>query len=75
MPCSAGIVAGYVYQAGNGKVGQPGVTVQLMRAGQTAQDTITDGSGHYEFTGVSNGVYAVQITAPAGFMSRRRRPR
>ncbi|MGB0383793.1 MAG: SdrD B-like domain-containing protein [Ardenticatenaceae bacterium] len=69
-----GTVNGVVYddQNGNGtrdsgEPGMSGVTVQLIN-GET-RTTTTAGDGSYSFNGVSEGVYTVQETNPAGFVS------
>jgi uncharacterized repeat protein (TIGR01451 family) len=50
--------------------GVPGVTVALLdAAGNTIATTVTDASGHYQFTGLPVGTYRVRITPPAGYIS------
>ena len=48
--------------------GLAGVTVSLLGADQAElQSTQTDGSGHYAFTGLCAGDYAVSVVTPDGF--------
>jgi serine-aspartate repeat-containing protein C/D/E len=45
-----------------------GVTIELLDAqGQLGRTTTTDSSGHYEFTGLAPGMYAVRERQPSGF--------
>ncbi len=52
-----------------GEVGLAGVTVRLLDgAGQTIDQTTTDASGYYRFTGLKPGVYSVVVDVPAGYI-------
>jgi hypothetical protein len=52
-----------------GEVGLAGVTVRLLDAGgQTIDQTDTDPTGFYRFTGLNPGVYSVVVDVPAGYI-------
>ncbi|HEY1599145.1 MAG TPA: SdrD B-like domain-containing protein [Pirellulales bacterium] len=48
----------------NGEVGLPGVTVQLVQAGNAVQTKVTGADGSYSFTNVQPGTYTVQEIVP-----------
>ncbi|NWJ98555.1 MAG: carboxypeptidase regulatory-like domain-containing protein, partial [Chloroflexi bacterium] len=51
-----------------GEVGVPNVLVTLYDgSGQQIAQVPTDGTGHYQFTNLRPGQYAVNFTAPAGY--------
>jgi len=51
-----------------GEGGLPDVTVELYSSGGAQLgSTATDGSGHYEFSGLAPGSYYLKVHAPAGF--------
>ena len=53
-----------------GEVGAANVVVRLLnQAGATVATQTTNANGGYLFTGLSAGVYAVEIAPPAGFQS------
>jgi hypothetical protein len=68
-------VGGFVWHDLNGNglqdAGEPGlagVTVQLFSTtGTLVGVTLTDFTGHYQFTGVAPGQYYLQFTAPSGY--------
>ena len=41
----------------------PGIDVRIMSGSNQGQDAKTDSTGHYSFTGVSNGTFSVQFSA------------
>ena len=41
----------------------PGIDVQIMNGSNKGQNAKTDSTGHYSFTGVSNGTFSVQFSA------------
>jgi len=41
----------------------PGIDVQIMSGPNQGQSVKTDSTGHYSFSGVSNGTYSVQFSA------------
>ena len=49
------------------EVGIEGVTVTLTKPDGTTETTVTDANGKYEFTGLENGDYTVDFTAPEGY--------
>ncbi|RIN72698.1 YSIRK signal domain/LPXTG anchor domain surface protein, partial [Staphylococcus simulans] len=49
------------------EVGIAGVTVTLTKPDGTTETTVTDANGKYEFTGLENGDYTVDFTAPEGY--------
>ncbi|MCK5922096.1 MAG: hypothetical protein KAG66_14230, partial [Methylococcales bacterium] len=51
-----------------GEPGIPGITVELIDNDGNVLDTqTTDSNGHYLFTGLTEGVYTVRVTPPAGY--------
>ncbi|PID79286.1 MAG: hypothetical protein CSB19_02570, partial [Clostridiales bacterium] len=49
--------------------GQAGVAVVLRdSSGKKISDALTDASGFYEFSGLANGDYTVEFTAPEGYV-------
>ncbi|PTJ31703.1 adhesin [Staphylococcus simulans] len=49
------------------EVGIEGVTVTLTKPDGSTVTTVTDANGKYEFTGLENGDYTVDFTAPEGY--------
>ncbi|VED59399.1 SdrD B-like domain-containing protein [Staphylococcus simulans] len=49
------------------EVGIEGVTVTLIKPDGSTVTTVTDANGKYEFTGLENGDYTVDFTAPEGY--------
>lgn len=47
-----------------GEKGLPGVVVNLYQYGEKVAETITDGYGHYLFTGLFPGKYTVEVVMP-----------
>src|SRR5205807_7920780 len=46
-----------------------GVTIQLLnQSGQIVRTTTTDEAGHYQFTDLVPGIYAVHELQPAGYL-------
>jgi len=46
-----------------GEPGIPGVVMNLLQSGSVISTTVTDSNGFYFFTGLSDGIYEVQVDA------------